>query len=362
MTKKPLSVKWRVALTFLVPLVAGEILARIWVASRYSKERIEQLTTHSSVRGRFASHPYLPYVLNPGFQGHNALGFRGGPIEARKTPGWRRIACVGASTTYGNLSDPADSWPAALGRLLVDRPGRCEVVNAGVPGWTSTDILVNLALRVLPLAPDVVVLMPGRNEMFPQAYNRFVPDYTHFRRPGFNFAVSNYVHKEVFGWSRLAMLACTVGGPRFGWSETEEHPLYGGIDWSNKPTVEEALRNLDDPARMETYRSSTEDALQLCKSRGIRVIVCTMQLRPDLIALDELPKDPRLSERLGRLIEDDNAVAREIAKKLDVPVAETAQVSTRKELFLDDSHLTPEGHGLQARLVYDALLPLLDGN
>src|SRR5690349_19415485 len=54
-------IRRRVLLTFLIPLVVGEIFARIWVASRYTRERIDQLTTHSSTRGRFSSYPYQPY-------------------------------------------------------------------------------------------------------------------------------------------------------------------------------------------------------------------------------------------------------------------------------------------------------------
>ena len=358
-------VRRRVLVTLLTPvlsLVLGEIAARVWVATRWEPERIAQLTTHSPIRGRFASHPNLPFALNPDFPGHNALGFRGEPFEARKPEGVRRIACIGASTTYGNLADATDSWPAQLGVLLRDHPGRFEVVNAGVPGWVSTELWIQLELRVLPLDPDVVVILPARNEFLAQAFNGFQPDYTHFRRPGFNFMVSNFAHKEVFRWSHLCMLLCTAGGSgRFGWSETAEHPLYGGIAWENRPTVAEALRNIEDPARMATFRRATEGMVAVCRARGIKVLLCTMQLRSDLLALDELDHDPELHKGLGALIERENEVVREIARQAEVPVAETAGVNSRPDLFLDDSHLSPEGHRMQARVVYDALVPLLGG-
>ena len=361
MTQRPVSVRRRVLLSFLLPLFVGEAAARVWVHARYPRERIEQLTTHAAVRGRFSSHPYLPYVLNAGFEGHNPLGFRGAPFEAKKPAGALRIACVGASTTYGSLLDASDSWPAELEKLLRGTNPRVEVINAGVPGWTSTELWINLELRILPLDPDVVVIFPGRNEIFPQTYNHFAADYTHFRKAGFNFAVSNYVHKELFRWSNLYLLLCTAAnGSRFGWSETEEHPLYGGIEWENRPTVDEAIRNLDDPARMSTFRGCLEGMVGLCKDRGKPVLLCTMQVRTDLFHLDELERDPRLHERLGRLIEKDNALIREVAARRGVPVAETAQVSSRRDLFLDDdSHLSLEGHQTQARIVRDALLPIL---
>jgi hypothetical protein len=255
-TGKRLSLGGRLFLVLfglLFTLIVGEVGARIWVAWRWPKERVELLTTHSSVRGRFASHPNLPFVLNPAWASHNSLGFRGPEIARNKPAGVRRVTCIGASTTYGLDLSPEQAYPAQLGQLLNAEHGRWEVINAGVPGWISTEILINLQLRVLPLEPDVVVILEGRNEILPQTYNGFCADYTHFRRPGFSYVVSNYGHKQVFAWSRLAMLLCTAGGDRFGWSETAEHPLYGGIVWENRPTVDAAARNLEEPQRIATW-------------------------------------------------------------------------------------------------------------
>jgi lysophospholipase L1-like esterase len=353
-------IRRRILLTIPLWLILGEAVSRIWVAVKYTPERIEQLTTHSPVRGRFASHPYLPFLLNPDFPGHNPLGFRGDPFPAEKPAGVHRIVCCGASTTYGSLVDPHDSYPAELGRLMAARADHWEVINAGVPGWTSAEILVNFDLRVLPLSPDIVVILPPRNEIFPQTYNNFKPDYTHFRRAGFNFTVSNFVHKQLFRWSRLFMLACTVRGERFGWSETAEHPLYGGMVWENRPTPEDVERNLKDPARMLPFRHNLEELIQLCKPRGIRVLVCTMPIRPEKLALDELDRDSKLDTVIGGLVERDNDIARDVAKRLGAVLVDTAKLSERADLFLDDSHLIAEGHRLQARMIYDVLAPLIE--
>jgi lysophospholipase L1-like esterase len=268
---------------------------------------------------------------------------------------------VGASTTYGSFLEAEQAYPARLGELLDPSRGRWEVINAGVPGWLSSESLINFELRVLPLAPDVVVILEGRNEILPEAYNGFVPDYTHFRRPGFNYLVSNYTHKEIFRWSRLVMLACTVGGERFGWSEIEEHPLYGGVVWENRPTATEVERNLQDAARMETFRRDLESMVQLCRARSIPVVVCTMPFRPDKLALAELGSDPELGALVGQQVERNNNLARDVARRLGAAIAETAQLSDRAELFLDDCHLTAEGHRLEARVIHAALLPAIDG-
>jgi len=125
--KSKLSAAQRASLFLLslcVTLVVGEVAARIWVAVRWPAERIEQLTTHAAVRGRFASHPYLPFVLNPAFAGHNALGFRGADLAPQKPEGVRRVACVGASTTYGLDVTAEEANPAQLGTLLGREHGR----------------------------------------------------------------------------------------------------------------------------------------------------------------------------------------------------------------------------------------------
>jgi lysophospholipase L1-like esterase len=344
----------------VVTLLLGELLARVWVAARWTPERIEQLTTHSAVRGRFASHPYLPFVLAPGFGDHNALGFRGPPLEAMKPSGVRRVACIGASTTYGLDVSAEEANPGQLGRLLNASHGRWEAINAGVPGWVSSESLIDLQLRVLPLQPDVVVILQGRNEVFPQAYNLFKPDYTHFRRPGFSFAVSNYAHKELFGWSRLAMLACTLRGERFGWHERDEHPLYGGILWENRPTTAVAALNLADLSRLAPLRANLESMIELCRARGVIVVVCTMAFRSDKLAMDELEPDPQLAPILAAQVERNNEVAREVASRLGAGLVETARLAERPELFRDDCHMTPEGHRLFAQMVHDALAPLLE--
>lgn len=363
----PSLVRRRVLITLLaipLSLVLGEVAARIWVRSRYEPERIAQLTTENTTRGRFACYPYLPYVLNPDFPGHNKLGFRGAPFEEKKPSGVRRVACLGASTTYGGQKhgDEMNSYPADLEKLLNGTGGRWEVINGGVLGMMSNEMLINLELRVLPLDPDVVVILPSRNEVVAQMYNDFKPDYTHFRKVGFSFTTSNVVHKRLFNVSYLFMLACTVQGQRFGWDEWAEHPLYAGIDWSNKPTVAQGLQNARDASHLAPLRRSYENMLNLLRSRGIPTLVCMMPERAEKFAefpLDELDHDAELLAEVGRLTERNNDVVREIANRFNVPVLEATSIDAHPEFFDDDCHLSDEGHRFQAKAVYEALQPLI---
>jgi lysophospholipase L1-like esterase len=345
-----------VALAF----VTAEVGARLWVALRWPEERVAALTTHTGVRGRFASHAYLPFALNPAFPGHNSLGLRGPPIARGKPPGVRRLACIGASTTYGLDVEEDETYPARLAAMLREQHGPFELVNAGVPGWVSIEMLVDLQLRVLPLDPDVVVIYEGRNEVFPQAYNGFRDDYAHYRNPDFSYVVSNYGHKSLFRWSRLAMLLCTLRGERFGWSEEAEHPLYGGLMRSNRPSTAEVVANLAEGSRTEPYRRNLAAMVTLCRAAGKSVVLATMAFVPEKLLMNELDADDALRAPLAAQVARNNDVIRAVGRELGVPVVETAVLAREPDLFIDDCHMKPAGHQRQAELVFATVAKLLE--
>lgn len=340
-------------------LVLGEVGARVWVAMRWQKDRIALLTTHSTERGRFACHPNLPFALNPAWPDHNEFGCRGPAIAQKKPQGVQRVACIGASTTYGLFVSAADAYPSQLAKLLSAKHGPWEGINAGVPGYVSTETLTNFLLRILPLEPDVVVVLLGRNEIFPETYNGFRDDYSHFRRAGFNYTVSNYWHKELFRISHLAMLVCTLGGERFGWSERAEHPLYGGIVWENQPTPAQVAVHVGDASRLATLERSFASILAVCQARGIEVVVCTMAFLPQNFQKCELEPGPQMQTLLDQLIDKNNEVARAVARRFGVPVVEGAKLRERPDLFHDDCHMVAEGYRLRAQMVFDTLSPRL---
>jgi hypothetical protein len=69
----------------------------------------------------------------------NKEGFRDAEFTKGPRPGVTRIACVGDSFTMGwGVRDAADAFPQRVGASLAARfPGRFEVRNYGIPGWTT---------------------------------------------------------------------------------------------------------------------------------------------------------------------------------------------------------------------------------
>jgi lysophospholipase L1-like esterase len=90
----------------------------------------------------------------------NRLGLHNREITHEKPPDTFRILCMGDSITfgYGRFMRDVDAHPQRLeARLTLERPGvHYEVLNAGVPGYTSEQGRRWLT-SLLELSPDVVV-------------------------------------------------------------------------------------------------------------------------------------------------------------------------------------------------------------
>ena len=143
---------------------------------------------------KFKPHPYLNHALNEryrsedGLNRHNALGFRGAEFPREKLPGTYRIACLGGSSTYETkIADYRSAYPDQLQEVLRSAYGRTNVhvINAGVAGYTSWELLINLQLRVLDLSPDLIVIYEATNDvqarLVPPA--QYLRDGTGHRKP-----------------------------------------------------------------------------------------------------------------------------------------------------------------------------------
>ncbi len=95
----------------------------------------------------------------------NALGLRGPEVADDDRV---RILAAGDSCTFGWAVAEAEAYPARLEHVLDTRAGgrRYQVINAGVPGYTSYQGLVYLRERGLALKPKLVLINYGFNDVF----------------------------------------------------------------------------------------------------------------------------------------------------------------------------------------------------
>ena len=345
-----------VILGTLVALLVAEATARVLIRYRWAPARIEVMTQHSSVKGSYTSHPYLPFVLTPNYESHNSYGFRGKDFKIAKQDGVKRVIAIGASTTYGIYVRSDETYTSQLEQSLSQNGIRAEVLNAGVPGYVSVDNLLHLQLRVLPLQPDVVIVYQGRNEMFPQAFTNFSLDYSHYRIGDYSFRTSNYLHKPLFRFSNLLMILASYRGDRFGWSWRAETPIYGSIRWENLPTSDQVIENLKDPNRNRVYRETVESMVSISKTRNITIILGTMAFVAERLATGVLRNDPAIYHALQDQVEENNKLVREIAKVHGVPLVDTGSLSSEPGLMIDDCHFNAKGHMRRAAMLYPAVL------
>src|SRR5262245_2993458 len=96
-------------------------------------------------------------------------GFRTA-FEVAKARGVHRVICVGDSNTFGLGVEEVRAWPALVQRgLASSRPGeKWEVLNLGVPGYTSWQIRRLVETEAAAMSPDVVVFETG-------GFNDWVP-------------------------------------------------------------------------------------------------------------------------------------------------------------------------------------------
>lgn len=92
-------------------------------------------------------------------------GFRPAELARVKPEGTLRIVALGGSTSYGLFVGGDAAFVSVLGRELAARSGRpVEALNLGCAGFAS-DRVAALLPTALALAPDLVVVYAGHNEM-----------------------------------------------------------------------------------------------------------------------------------------------------------------------------------------------------
>lgn len=270
----------------LVALVAAEAVARVarWVsvaAVRLAEPSRTALSGLSAAQWReydrlsYAElEPYIGFAPVRNFRSvsvnTNELGFRGLAPMAEKAVDTRRIAVLGGSAAFGiGASADAATFPAVLERTLRERGRRVEVINAAAPAYVSGQELARLTFQVLDLAPDVLVIYDGFNDI--NSALMFDP------RPGYpsNFRwLEAAVHLNSLGaFVRYRVSAAVWGSGLAFWARR-----LSGVASDSALTLPGADA---DAAIVAAYRYHLETMVWMAQARGMRVL-CVFQ--PTLVA------------------------------------------------------------------------------
>jgi lysophospholipase L1-like esterase len=254
--------------------VAGRVKSGTWPLTR-----AEAYTRFvQQIGGAYRLHPFLVVCGRPGgviqVPGHdvrlNALGMRGPEVRMPKPPGTFRVLCEGGSTTFDLLAaSNAGAWPE---RLAAKLGAGSDVVNAGFPGWTSLESLVSLEIRDADLAPDLVVVYSGINDLQPAGHVPFTPDYSKGHAD---------LLPRVLGATpipiRLVSRSLLIEKLRDRIHAREKQPVEGftpAWDWKGGPR-----RGDIPPEAVDVYERNLRSTIGVAHANGARTLLVAMAVR-----------------------------------------------------------------------------------
>jgi hypothetical protein len=85
---------------------------------------------------------------------------------------------IGDSFTFGNNTNEQDGYPFVLERMLKEKVGNVEVLDAGVGGWNSDNEAEFFVTEGLRYKPDVVVLGFFNNDFVYPEKSVYIPELT----------------------------------------------------------------------------------------------------------------------------------------------------------------------------------------
>jgi len=274
----------------------------------------------------------------------NSLGFRGAEFQSEKKDSVVRILAVGDSCTFGTADIPdSDTYPYVLGNLLNAplKTARYEVINAGVPGYTSRQCLRYFKSRLVKYRPDIIIMYCGWNDIWT------------YRNPASNTAASPVLRNISRLMSKSLLFSLlrdyAINPLRFKVMPARS----GGV--SGVRSVDPAMRQL----MSTSFDRNIRDMIATASANGMRSILFTLPMPVS----EQYPLHPRWQEGypgLRDLQKDLNGIIRSVAGS-DAAVFDCENVMSaygpaeRDRFFADAVHLNPEGN----RAVAEKLVPII---
>ena len=269
----------------------------------------------------------LFWKLRPSVLDHNSKGTVGPEFSVAKPPGRFRIIALGDSCTYFG----PEPYPQRLqARLNAAQPGRFEVINAGVIGYTSYQGLQRLTHEVASWSADLVIAYFGWNDHW------LARGYSDREQP----AHQGFLPGLVRTLDRLR--------------------VFQGLEM-----IVGRRASVTGPARyrvsLEDYGNNLREMKRATDAMGATLWLITAPHAFDLGIPKYLTTSGEVSEPSGLIALHDsyNEQVRQIARELGITVVDLDQIISTKNkaaLFIEDHiHLSDGGRTLAADTLFEAL-------
>jgi lysophospholipase L1-like esterase len=342
------------ALTF----VALEVGAQLWLNYLATPEQYDRYVLYTSIKPEdyaWTPHHYLGYYPTPNYRKgltfHNSLGYRNDEFALDKPAGVYRIVVLGGSSTYDvRIEDNHETFTAQLEKVLEDEYGyqNVEVINAGVPGYSSWEMLINFEFRVLDLEPDLLIVYEGTNDVHarlvePSAYRG---DNSGRRRPWQTPPIALWEHSALLRiLSRLANVTRQVSVDDFVSAPTYLSWPYETRLSESHFSPEEILQ--DNPPTY--FRRNLEAMIAIAGEDNVEVLLATWAYSP---YLNDYASKPYHQQGF----EENNSVVREVAISHHIPLFDFAEVMPQDTRYwADGRHSNEAGAALKASLFAEYL-------
>lgn len=283
----------------------------------------------------------------------NARGFRGADFDPQPVPGRHRIVSLGDSSTFGWGVAVDQAYPSELrddvARRLGSSPDRLEVLNLGVPGYSSFQGRVMLERVALPLRPELVTWSYLSND------------------GAFTGQSDRRAYERRLGWSG-ALLAALHHSRAFeafeGWFDLLSARLSGAA----RGTAPRTQRNV---ASYQEAAENVRDAVRAARAAGVKIVLVGLCLRDQgaatLAAVAAETATPYvdatalLDERVPRLASDPASADVRASAAARYGSAAVAAAPYLLAFLPDGCHPNAYGHRLVAQALAERVAPLLGG-
>lgn len=336
--------------SILITGLVLEIGARIWLNVLATPEQYAEYVLFTDLRPeqyQLTKHHYLNYYPTPnyhqGLTSHNSLGFRNQEFPAQKSSGVYRIAVLGGSATYTiKVKDNRKAFPAQLENFLNTHYGykQVEVINAGTPGYTSWESLINLEFRVLDLEPDLVIIYHAINDVharlvLPEAYRG---DSSGYRQQWMPPRIPLIEHSCLL---RICLR-------RLGLLHQVNLNIFVGTDTFRGPgtlqATDEQLFTLLRQNPPVYFRRNLINMIAIAQAQHITIMLATWAYSPYF-------QSPYTTPPYRQGIQEHNAVIKDVARTDHVPCFDFAALMPQdQQYWADESHVNEQGALVQAEL------------